>query len=85
MARYINENGEFYNGRYVIQDGVKYLSPSEAKLLALGYRKVEEEVEPVIVDTYEPTIEERLVELKQQLQDISDAINQLENEQKEIQ
>lgn len=47
--RYINEQGEVYNGRYVIQEGVKYLSPSEAKLLALGYRK--EEVQ-------EPTEEE---------------------------
>ena len=54
MARYINEQGEPYNGRYVIQEGVKYLRPSEAKLLALGYRKVEEEVA-----TYEPTTEER--------------------------
>lgn len=51
MARYINEQGEVYNGRYVIIEGVKYLRPSEAKLLSLGYRKVEEEVQ-------EPTEEE---------------------------
>lgn len=54
MARYINDKGEVYNGRYVIIEGVKYLRPSEEKLLALGYRKVEEEVA-----TYEPTTEER--------------------------
>ena len=62
MARYINEQGEPYNGRYVIQDGVKYLSPSEEKLLALGYRKVEDEVA-----TYEPTTEERTRPFKEQL------------------
>ena len=53
MAKWIKD-GEQYNGRYVVADGVKYLSPSREKLAALGYRKVEEEVA-----TYEPTIEER--------------------------
>lgn len=85
MAKYINEQGEAYNGRYVISEGVKYLHPSERKLEELGYSKVEEMQEEPMANTYEPTIEERLTELKQQLQDISNAITQLENEQKEIQ
>lgn len=83
MIQYKNDNEELYNGRYVDVDDRRYISPSEAKLLELGYHKVE--IEPTVVDVYEPTIEERLAKLKQQLQDINDAINQLENEQKEVQ
>ena len=62
MAKYINEQGEAYNGRYVISEDVKYLHPSERKLEELGYRKVEEETVP-----YEPTTEERIWQLKEQL------------------
>ena len=83
MTQYKNNNGEVYNGRYVDVDGRRYISPSEAKLLELGYSKVE--IKPAAVDIYEPTVDERLADLKQQLQDINDAINQLENEQKESQ
>lgn len=66
MARYISENGEVYNGRYVIQEGVKYLSPSEAKLLALGYRKVEPQ-EPSEEEVAAMQRAQRIEELKQQL------------------
>ena len=42
MANYINEQGETYNGISVVVDGKRYIAPSEAKLLELGYHKMEE-------------------------------------------
>lgn len=62
MARYINNKGEEYNGRYVIIEGVKYLSPSATKLAELGYHVVVEQPQ-----VYEPTTEERIWTLKEQL------------------
>ena len=62
MTRYINEKGEVYNGRYVIADGVKYISPSENKLAELGYTAVVEEPQ-----VYEPTTAEQIWQLKEQL------------------
>lgn len=53
MARYIKDN-DYYDGKSIVVGDRRYISPSEAKLLALGYRKVEEEVA-----AYEPTTEER--------------------------
>ena len=51
--KYINEQGEVYNGRYVVADGIKYISPSETKLAELGYHVVVEEPQ-----VYEPTTDE---------------------------
>lgn len=48
MSRYINEQGEVYNGRFIEVDGMKLLSPSESVLLANGWERV----------TQEPTEEE---------------------------
>lgn len=53
MTRYINDKGEYYNGRYVVAEGVKYLSPSETKLAELGYTAVVEQ--PQVI---EPTTDE---------------------------
>ncbi len=62
MAKWINEQGEAYDGMSVVAGGRRYLSPSDRKLEELGYRKVEDEVQDV-----EPTKEERIRALKQQL------------------
>ena len=43
MARYINEQGEVYNGRWIEVDGMKLLSPSESVLLANGWERVTQE------------------------------------------
>lgn len=47
------KNGEQYNGKYVIVDGIKYISPSETKLQELGYTAMAEEPQ-----VYEPTTDE---------------------------
>ncbi len=39
MAKYINEKGEVYNGRFIEVNGMKLLSPSESVLEAAGYHK----------------------------------------------
>ena len=51
MARYINDKGEIYDGVSVVAGGKRYVSPSEAKLLELGFTKVEPQ-------PYEPTEQE---------------------------
>lgn len=43
MTRYINEQGEVYNGRFIEVNGMKLLSPSEGVLLANGWERVTEE------------------------------------------
>lgn len=53
MTKWINSNNEEYNGRYVIADGIKYISPSSEKLAELGYTMVVEE--PQVI---EPTTDE---------------------------
>ncbi len=53
MTRYINEHGETYNGKFVVVDGIKYISPSANKLAELGYHVVVDEPQ-----VYEPTTEE---------------------------
>ena len=40
---YINDNGEYYNGRSVIYDGNLYISPTEEIILLAGYHLVEED------------------------------------------
>ena len=55
MKKWINDNGEIYNGKYVIVGERKYISPSESKLAELGYHKVEPQViEPTIDDLTQP-------------------------------
>lgn len=39
--KYINEQGEVYNGRFIEVNGMKLLSPSESVLLANGWERVE--------------------------------------------
>lgn len=46
MTKYINDNGEVYNGRSVVADGRKYINPSRARLLSLGYKEVVVEQPP---------------------------------------
>ena len=41
--KYINEQGEVYNGRFIEVDGMKLLSPSESVLLANGWERVTDE------------------------------------------
>lgn len=41
--KYINEQGEVYNGRWIMANGMKLLSPSEGVLLANGWERVTEE------------------------------------------
>ena len=41
--KYINEQGEVYNGRFIEVDGMKLLSPSERVLLANGWERVTNE------------------------------------------
>lgn len=60
--KYINDKGEEYNGRYVVAEGVKYLSPSANKLAELGYHVVVDEPQ-----VYEPTADEQIWQLKEQL------------------
>lgn len=61
MAQYIKDN-EIYDGKSIVVGDRRYISPSEAILLANGYTKVEEEAA-----THEPTIEERTRPFKEQL------------------
>lgn len=58
------KNGETYNGKYVIVDGIKYISPSANKLAELGYTAVAEE--PQVI---EPTIDEKTQPYKDALAD----------------
>lgn len=62
MTRYINEQGEVYNGRYVVAEGIKYISPSANKLAALGYHVVVEEPQ-----VNQPTTDEQIWQLKERL------------------
>ena len=39
MAKYINDNGEYYNGGSITIDGRTYISPSEAIILQAGYHE----------------------------------------------
>jgi len=72
MARYINDNGEYYNGGSIVIGDRRYLSPSEDIILQAGYHLV---VEP------EPTQEELLEQAKMEkiaeidMYDHSDAVN----------
>ena len=52
MAKWIKDNEE-YNGRYVVDNGIKYICPSESKLTELGYTMVVEEPQE-----YTPTTDE---------------------------
>lgn len=64
MATYINDKGERYDGVSVVVGGKRYIAPSEAKLLELGFRKIEPQ-------PYEPTEEdlrrERMAEIERLL------------------
>lgn len=42
MARYINDNGEYYDGGSIVIGDKRYLSPSEEIILLAGYHKVED-------------------------------------------
>ena len=72
MARYINDNGEYYDGGSIVIGDRRYLSPSEEILAQAGYHPV---VEP------EPTEEELLERAKAdkvmeiEMYDQSDAVN----------
>lgn len=46
MTQYKNAKGEVYNGRYVEVEGRRYISPSRARLLSLGYKEVVVEQPP---------------------------------------
>lgn len=63
MTQYINAKGEVYNGRYVEVDGKRYISPSRAKLLKLGYKEVVTTPPPVDEN------EQRIWQLKELLQE----------------
>ena len=63
MTQYKNANGEVYNGRYVDVDGRRYISPSRAKLLKLGYKEVVTTPPPVDEN------EQRIWQLKELLQE----------------
>lgn len=79
--KYINDKGEQYNGRYVVADGIKYISPSETKLAELGYHVVVEQ--PQVIEeenNYTPSKEELISQLKEEVQYIIDRINALEND-----
>ncbi|MBP5561016.1 MAG: hypothetical protein J6X70_04355 [Muribaculaceae bacterium] len=61
MTQYIKD-GQYYHGGSVVIGDRRYISPSEAKLLALGYRKVVEDAQ-----VSEPSKAERVWELKARL------------------
>ena len=63
MTQYKNAKGEVYNGRYVDVDGRRYISPSRAKLIKLGYKEVV--TTPPQVDENE----QRIWQLKELLQE----------------
>ena len=63
MTQYKNAKGEVYNGRYVEVDGRRYISPSRAKLLKLGYKEVVTTPPPVDEN------EQRIWQLKELLQE----------------
>lgn len=63
MIQYTNDKGELYNGRYVEVDGRRYISPSRAKLLKLGYKEVVATPPPVDEN------EQRIWQLKERLQE----------------
>ena len=41
MTKWINNKGEVYNGKYIVAEGKKYLSPTQKTLARFGYQKVE--------------------------------------------
>lgn len=63
MTQYKNAKGEVYNGRYVDVEGRRYISPSRAKLLKLGYKEVVTTPPPVDEN------EQRIWQLKELLQE----------------
>ena len=63
MIQYKNANDEVYNGRYVDVEGRRYISPSRAKLLKLGYKEVVTTPPPVDEN------EQRIWQLKELLQE----------------
>ena len=42
MARYINDNGDYYDGGSIVIGDMRYLSPSEDIILQAGYHRVED-------------------------------------------
>ena len=62
MTQYKNAN-EVYNGRYVDVDGRRYISPSRARLIKLGYKEVVTTPPPVDEN------EQRIWQLKELLQE----------------
>ena len=65
MAQYI-KNGEIYDGKSIVIGDRRYLSPSEATLLAAGYTKVEPQ-EPTDEEVAAMQRAQRIEELKAQL------------------
>lgn len=65
MTKYINEQGEAYNGRFIEVNGMKLLSPSEGVLLANGWERVTEEPTEAEVAEMERVAE--IERLKEQL------------------
>jgi len=63
MTQYKNAKGEVYNGRYVVVDGRRYISPCRARLIKLGYKEVV--TTPPSVDENE----QRIWQLKELLQE----------------
>lgn len=57
MARYKNEQGEVYNGRWIEVNGMKLLSPSESVLLANGWERVTNEPTEAEVEEMERVAE----------------------------
>ena len=72
MARYINDNGEYYDGGSIVIGDRRYLSPSEDIILQAGYHLV---VEPEL--TQEELLEQakmdKIVEID--MYDQSDEVN----------
>lgn len=54
------KGNEYYDGKSIVYNGKRYISPSEAILLAAGYVKEEPQV-------IEPTTEEQIWQLKERL------------------
>ena len=64
---YVNDNGDYYNGRDVIYEGNIYISPTEEILLLAGYHIVEE-------DPVEAAKNKKLREIR--AYDSSDSVNE---------
>ena len=81
MGRYKKDN-EYYDGKSIVYNGKRYISPSEAILLEAGYEKEEPQV--VVSEPYEPTAEERIAALREQLNALSDEMNSLREQINEM-